>query len=294
MRRCLATGFLGWIVAVPAAAGGDRNLWEWMNVAPIVTLLEVRERDGGETLANVERVFHGQIEPRTTIALDVRGANRERAGGAPALSLREGGMYLALLEPAERRRNRDKGPLYRLVRGVDGVREIPAEGALAWIDAAARIAAIRALENDLLVWEALGSLLADPNPILMRTGLDAHAVFDRGDSSLFPSLVPLLSHPAPDVRAEAAAVSAICLRREPAAAGEDAGRDVVLRLIALARRDGDLAVRIAATRALAEVRDASVGQVLAEVAAEDPEQDVRFEAERLLVERASGGPRERD
>lgn len=294
MRRSLATGFLGLTLALPASAAGDRNLWEWMNVAPNVILLEALDQEGGETLALVERVFHGAIEVRSTIALDVRGANRERPGGARALALREGGVYLALLEPAGKRRDPAKKPLYRLVRGVDGVREIPGEGARAWIEAADRIAAIRGLENDLLVWEALGTLLADPNPILMRTGLDAHETFDRGDSALFPSLLPLLSHPAPDVRAEASAVSGICLRRDPASAGEDAGREVVLHLIALARRDPDPAVRIAATRSLAEVRDAAVRQVLEEVAAEDPEQNVRFEAERLLVDRASGGTRGRD
>lgn len=282
------------VVALPAGAADDRNLWEWMNVAPIVTLLEVREDDGGESFAEVERVFHGALEPRTTIALDVRGANRERPGGVPALSLREGGVYLALLEPARKRRAPEKKPLYRIVRGVNGVREIPGEGSLAWIEAAERIASIRGLENDLLVWEALGTLLADPNPILMRTGLDAHETFDRGDPALFPFLVPLLSHPAPDVRAEAAAVSGICLRRDPASAAEDSGREVVLRLIALARRDPDPAVRIAATRSLAEVRDPAVGRVLEEVASEDPEQNVRFEAERLLVGRQSGGSQGRD
>jgi hypothetical protein len=291
MRRRLAACFLGSIAALPAGAAEGRNLWEWMNVAPIVALLEVGEQDGGETLAEVERVFHGTIGARSTIALDVRRANRERPGGARALSLRKGGVYLALLEPSGKRRDPEKRPLYRLVRGVEGVREIPAEGAPAWIEAADRIAAIRALENDPLVWEALGALLAHPNPILMRTGLDAHETFGRGDSALFPSLLPLLSHPAPDVRAEASAVSGICLRRDPDSAGGDAGREIVLRLIALARRDPDSAVRIAATRSLAEVRDAAVGKVLEEVAADDPEQNVRFEAERLLVGRASGRSR---
>lgn len=285
---------LGLLFAVPANAAGDQNLWEWMNVAPIVALLEVREPDGRETLAEVERVFRGAIVVGSTIALDVRQANRERPGGASALSLRSGGVYVALLEPAGKRRDAEERPLFRLVRGVEGVREIPAEGAPAWIEAADRIAAIRALGNDLLVWDALGALLADPNPILMRTGLGAHEAFARGDSGLFPALLPLLSHPAPDVRAGASAVSGNCLRRDPSSSQEGAGREVVLRLIALCRRDPDPAVRIAATRSLAVVREPSVQRVLEEIATEDPEQTVRFEAKRLLLDRGSGGSRERD
>lgn len=276
---------MAWLVALPANAAGEQNLWEWMNVAPIVALLEVRGEDGRETLAEVEKAFRGPIGAGSMIALDVRGANRERPGGARALSLRMGGVYLALLEPAGKRRDPKEKPLYHLVRGVEGVREIPAEGASAWIEAADRIAAIRLLENDLLVWDALGAFLSDPNPILLRTGLDAHETFARGDAGLLPSVLPLLSHPAPDVRAGASAVSGICMRRDPASSEEGAGREAVLRLIALARRDPEPAVRIAATRSLAVVRDASVRRVLEEVAAKDPDQNVRFEAQRLLVDR---------
>ena len=56
-------------------------------------------------------------------------------------------------------------------------------------------------------------------------------------------------------------------------------------LVARARRDPDVDVRVAATRALDPVDDPTIDRILAEIAEADPDQDVRYAAERLLYER---------
>lgn len=293
MRRLLAMVVCASLAASSGARAQEQNLWEWMNVAPIVALLSIRDDGGRDTLAEVERVFRGELRAGDTVAIDLRAANRERPGGREALELLPGSSYLALLEPVRKKRDPERAPQFRIVRGVDGMRAMPPEGAPAWIAAAERVAAIRSLGSDVLVWEALGQLLSDPNPVLMRTALDAHVAFARGGGELFPSLLPLLDHPSPGVRAGASALSGICIGRDREAVREGTGREIVLRLIALARRDGDVAVRATATRSLAEVNDESTRIVLGEIAAQDPEQSVRFEAQRILFAEAPA-PRKPD
>lgn len=295
MKKARVASLVAFFLAVQSVSARDRNLWEWMNVAPIVAVVEIREASSREALVDVQGVLLGDVADASRIALDVRGANRERPEGVPALDIHTGATYLALLEPApKKRRDGDDPPRFRLVRGVEGLRELPAEGAPAWIAAASRVAEIRALRNDLLIWEALGALLSDANPILVRTALGAHVQFGRGGPGLFPSLLPLLSHPSPDVRIDAATVAGNCIRRDRAAASSGEGREVVLQLVAEARRDPEPSVRAAATRSLAEVGDEASLRVLREIAETDPEQSVRFEAERILYEANRGAPERHD
>ena len=56
-------------------------------------------------------------------------------------------------------------------------------------------------------------------------------------------------------------------------------------LVSRARRDAAVVVRIAATRALGGMHDANVQKVLEEIARDDPDQNVRYAAERLIYDR---------
>ncbi len=55
-------------------------------------------------------------------------------------------------------------------------------------------------------------------------------------------------------------------------------------LIGVARRDDTVEPRVAATRALAAFGVARVETVLDEIAATDPDQNVRYSAEKILLE----------
>lgn len=275
--------------ASEAASVEPADLWQWQNPASIVAVVEI-DADGprGTMLARAVRVFLGELDPRDRIALDVREANRERPAGVEALDVRDGRRYLALLEPADRQPRRLDFPLYRIVRGVEGIRSLPGEGSEAWIDALSRITAIRGLGRDELVWEGLGALLLDRNPLLVRTALEAHVSFERGGPEILPAVRELLRNARPDVRSLASSLAGICLRRADEARGEEAVRETTLALVAIARTDEVPEVRASAVRALGSRFDASTRRVLEEVADKDPEQEVRYEARRVLYERAHG------
>ena len=96
-------------------------------------------------------------------------------------------------------------------------------------------------------------------------------------------LEPLLDHPRSTIRERAADVMGLVFN--------DLGSEQVEgvaefqpALMALARRDPTVEVRIAATRALGAVRGTRTTAMLEEIAADDPEQVVRYHAQRLLLE----------
>ena len=62
--------------------------------------------------------------------------------------------------------------------------------------------------------------------------------------------------------------------------------EFVAALAGRARRDDEASVRREATAALASLRDSGIDETLRAIARDDPDQDVRFEAERSVFERA--------
>ena len=63
-----------------------------------------------------------------------------------------------------------------------------------------------------------------------------------------------------------------------------AGRQQQAELIGVARRDDTVESRVAATQALAAFGVARVETVLDEIAATDPDQNVRYSAQKILLE----------
>jgi HEAT repeat protein len=259
-----------------------RGLYEWMGLAPIVVAGDVLSDDGKFTQVIVRETIKGGTPPGTTLLIDVRGANRERDPGVKALSFDRTVGYLILLRGGPR--SSDSKPVFELVRGTQGVRPLPAEGRPATIDAARRLAALQERHDDELLWATLPGYLEDDNPVLVDATLDLFVKFRRGDATLVPVLEPLLDHPTPDVRER----SIVLLGRILARAGEAdiAERSVVIaELTSRARRDDDAKVRRTATVALAALPDHGVDETLKAIAKDDPDQDVRFEAERAVFER---------
>lgn len=283
VRALLAS--LSFLPGTTAIGATSVNLYDWMGLAPIVVAGRVVVDDQKHVEMQVLRTFRGNPENNSTIRIDVKKANRDRDFGMPALRLEKGKAYLALLEPAAIR-DRRRASHYDVVRGVLGVREVPVEGAPAFLDAAERLAQVQGLKEDSQAWHAFGQMLEDTNALLVETALGMFLKFRRGAPSLLPALHPLLDHPRPDLRAAAAAlIGQILERRSGPTRPEQA--DLVSDLIRRARRDPSIEVRVAATVSLGCVQDRAPLEVLHEIAREDPEQAVRYAAERVLYERRS-------
>jgi hypothetical protein len=280
---------IAWMLLAAGAAGAasSMNLHEWMGVAPIVVSATVSGGDGRFPLVTVAQVFRGELDVSTTLQVDLRLANRERGETRSPLRLEQGGTYLFLLERASDTPSEGR-TRHRLVRGVDGARPVPAEGARALLEAVATLARIQDRRDEFAAWNSFREMLEDPNPILLEIALDQHLKFRRGGVELVGYLRPLLDHPRPDLRRRAATLLGAVVERQQGKDLPDAD-GLRLELVGRARRDSSSEVREAAAVAVAAFDDPMAFQVLREIAREDPEQAVRYAAERLLYERGQPG-----
>lgn len=283
MRRTVEVLALACLAASVSRAAQDENLYEWMAVAPIVATVTIAAEDARFTEVRVEDVLRGSLESATSLLVDLRTANRDRRAGSERLDLTLGAAYLILLEPVTPRKPLPL-PLYAIVRGTSGARRLPEEGREAVVSAARRLAGIQEIPDDRLVWGALGDLLFDDRPLLIRSSLELHLKFHRGTEALLPRLEPLLDHPTPEIRAGACSLVGQVVARGASDPASMASPDLLRILIARARGDEAVPVRIAATRAVAAFRTATSQEALRAIADDDPVQDVRYEAERLLHE----------
>lgn len=286
MRRTLLACALSLTSGLPSGAAGEsQNLYEWSAVAPIVAAVEVVGEDGRYAVVRFDQVLRGVVDATTPARVDLKRANRDRDWDVDphALRLSPGGAWLLLLEPLP---EKDGSPeTFGLVRGVRGARELPAEGRPSILRALTRLVEVQDRKSDNFTWLSFSEFLEEAaDPILLENALDQFLKFQRGEPRLLASLEPLLEHPLPTLRARAARLTGEILRRHGAAGAAD---EAALRrtLFARARRDPAVEVRVAACAALEGFPDDGVQALLEEIAAGDPEQAVRYAAERLLYER---------
>jgi len=270
-------------LCVNVSLAATRNLFEWSAVAPVVVAAHSLGENGKFVEMRVERVFRGDIAQGTILHLDLKQANRTRNRNLSrrALHLDPGADFLLLLEPSQRS---GKRTTYSMVRGVDGARELPAEGTQAIFAALSRFIAIQDTKSDRMTWENLALLLDEPEPILLITALEQFKKFRRGEPELLLSLQPLLEHPDPEVREGAAQLVGQILGRQRDGEVIEEGA-LRVELVSRARRDPVVAVRIAATEALSRLNGQAVDEVLEQISDTDPDQAVRYMAEKLLHQR---------
>lgn len=279
-----ALGSAAYGVTEPPPAPRHFGLYDWMGPAPTVVAATVVVDDQKFVQVAVDRSIKGRLAAGSSLLVDLRGANRDREDGTKALALDTGRSYLLLLTPSKRRVH-EAHPLFDLVRGTRGARPVPPEGGAALVAAAERLGAIQQRESDRYLWASLPALLEDDNPYLVDAALELYVKFRREDAALVPRLEPLLSSPRPHDRERAIVLIGRVLARARPADLPD--RSVVIgTLTARARTDDDPAVRRAATAALAPLRDPGVEETLRTVARDDPDQDVRLEAEKALYTRS--------
>jgi HEAT repeat protein len=267
------------------------GLYEWMATAPTVIAATIVADDGRFVRAITTNPIKGGFAAGAFALVDVRQANRDREAGTPALDLVKGRAYALCLKPSARGKN-EPYPVFDLARGVRGARALPAEGSEATIAALARLAAVQERNNDDFLWASLPEFLQDDNPVLVDAALEMYVKFRRETAALLPVVAPLLEHPRPDVRSRAALLLGRILAR--AGATELPERpEVVAELTGRARRDDDVSVRRAATNALGDLPDPGVDETLRAIARDDPDQDVRFDAEKAIFERSQATAQKR-
>jgi len=287
----LALTAIAAIQAAPAATTVDdgRNLFDWSALAPVVVAGTCLGEDGRYFEFRIAQCLRGDAQPADVLNIDVREANRtrDRMLHPKPLRLDAGIDYVLLLERTGAA-GRDR---YRLVRGVTGARELPLEGREAYLEALREFIVIQDSGSEELKWQRLGGLLGGSNPILIQTSLEQFLKFRRGDAELLLTLLPLLDHPQPPLRAESAQLIGQIVERQRERGTLEDDEAVRAELIARATRDASVPVRVAATEALAAFPLELVDQVLVEIAETDPEQQVRYTAQlvRLARRRETGG-----
>jgi len=285
MRSVLIAALITAGAAWPLSASADpANYYEWIAVAPLVVTGDRAGEDGKFVEVLVRDVLRGETEPGATIRVNLRRANRDRDRllHRHATKLQEDESYVLLLRPTEERKSKAFGA-YDIVRGVDGVRALPAEGADAVLQALRMFVEIQQGGND-DSWVRLREMLEETSPILLRTSLELHLKFRRGDIDSLPTVRPLLEHPQHEVREAAARlIEQILSKYGPDAISEQ--ERLQNELASRARRDPVASVRIAAIGALDRLDGDSVQTILDEIADDDPDQTVRYTAEALSYER---------
>jgi hypothetical protein len=275
------------LVLVSGAVSGaeSHNLYEWLAVAEVVVVGENLGTHGKYAEFRIDRILRGPDVAMDRVRVNVRRANRDRNREVvrEPLKFEKGAAYVLLLERVATRKAAAP-PTFEFVRGARGAREVPAEGAPAYLEAVERFIGLQDRNDDRRTWRALQDMLEGTNPVLLQTALDLHLKFRRGENELLGSVRPLLDHPSDSMRERATLLVEQILGRNEGEALPEASA-LRTELIAMARRDPAVAVRVAATRALAALPGGDAGPILEEIADEDPDQEVRYEAERLLLER---------
>ena len=267
----------------PASRATPLNLYEWIALAPVIVAGKNRGTYGKYAEFTVQNVYRG--EAAGDIRVNVRRANRDRDRFLykDALRFEEGESYVLLLVRAATSDPNEK-PAFELIRGVRGAREVPPEGSGPFLEAIERFARLQDQRDDRVIWRNLAEMLEGTNPILVETALDQFLKFQRGEPRLLESLRPLLDHPDPELRERTARLIGQVLMRN----GEEPIPDVGTlqdELVARARRDDAITVRVASVHALDQLDSATVQEILKKIARDDPDQTVRYAAEKLIYDR---------
>jgi hypothetical protein len=283
--RTFVTILVGLCLFTVPVQGDDLNWLDWSAIAPEIVVAKILGKEGRSIVAVTETVLKGDRSAGDEFLIHLRTANRNRMSHEPILRLLHGETYLLLLESTGPGENY---PKYILSRGVRGARELPREGASGIVSAIEEFLAIHGLEDYDKVWERHEALLESTNPIVIEAMLSQFTKFRRGTTELIPTVMPLMSHPIPGIRAGSASLLGQILE-ETAGSAADVQPAVPGELIAMARGDNDIPARMAAIRAVAWIPGDGTQTVLEEISRKDPDQLVRYTAQKILLVKAEEG-----
>jgi hypothetical protein len=262
---------------------GELNYYEWTAVAPVVVGGTSLGENGRYIEFRADYVLRGPLEAGEMIRIDLKDANRNRRRSdyPHALKMPEASDFIVVLNSSHSTKSGERA--FRMARGVRSVRELPLEPREGLLEAIKMFVAIQDHKDDRMTWKLMGRMLEETNPLVVRIALEQMFKFRRGTLDELFSLRPLFDHPDPAIREQSARLAGqIIERNEAVDVPEEAA--LMAELIGVARRDDTVEPRVAATLALAAFGVERVETVLDEIAATDPDQNVRYSAEKILLE----------
>lgn len=276
-------------LAQGAGAAARLNLFQLTARADLV--VHVRVREGALKFAAVDIIetIKGTA-PTRRLRIAFRDFNWSRGGRDDPIVFPDGQEEILFLVPhAAAGRSKKNRDLFDLFQGPQGRITVPAEGAGPMLRALRRLAALASADPAAQL-DGLRDLLAGDDPRLIETSLEELARLRAADASLYPVLDRLLRSPSAAIRSRTLRLLSQAFSmggRDDGAGADDRARMALAGVIERARNDQDEAVRVEAVAAMAAwPARREVEPELRAIAAQDPAQAVRYEAERSLYRKS--------
>lgn len=250
-------------------------------------------------------VLRGDDVPKT-IRLAFRGANLERPLDTPPFDPIEGEEAIFVLRPWVDSEDEQPAPdLFMPAEGFGSRVPLPIEGRDALLQAVLAIVAFQDRPDHEESLKELLSWARGRNPLLVDVALDQAARFAYADREWVPTLLSHARDVAPSRRVAVAEALGVSLARgrfdpeprlepTPGVETDEPLQEARETLIRLARTDPSVAVRRAAVRWLGRSSVPDIKDILEAIGADDPSQEVRFDAAAALMRLADRERRERE
>lgn len=288
----VASAALSLCLAAPMVPGAEiptgtarLNLFQLTARADLV--VHVRVREGALKFASVEvlEAMKGS-PPAPRLRVAFRDFSRDRGLRIDPIVFPDGQEEILFLVPhAQAPRRKKDSDLFELLNAPQGRITVPAEGAGPILDAVRRLAALAAADPSSQL-DGLHRILGGENLYLIEASLDEIGRLRAAAPSLYPALLHLLQSPSAAIRARSLRLLGQAFAagdREGSAEAGDPARAALAGVIERARNDRDESVRVEAVMAIAAWPGRrEVESELRAIAAQDPAQAVRYEAEKAL------------
>jgi hypothetical protein len=178
---------------------------------------------------------------------------------------------------------------YVVLNAHRGVVAIPPEGGAAITAALKRFVKILSLRQYDLQAEALRALLRERNPFLVEAGLSEVERFRLGTDEEIEALLELIASPRDGFREGAVRLIGQIARRARSEERDLRRREEIFnRVAALAQGDSSSTARLEAVRTLGSIGGADAESLLRAVGRQDASQEVRYQAQIMLLEMSGG------
>ena len=286
--------------AAEARVRDGADLGKRLSAGPVVIRGKVVD-DSIKATVEIEKVYRAPGELPRRIEIAYRGVNASRRRGMPRFEVVSGEEAVFVLERwTDYYGELGDEDLYRPAWDYRSRIPIPPEGRQAMLEAVDALVEFKDSEGRERAEEELRSWLGGRNPWLIEAALAHVAVYGPPDGSWTRALVEHAQSPDPERRRLALVAMGLGLSRGRLgdSEGTDGSQGLETRqdaldqrelcrraLIQAARTDAEPEVRRTAVRALGRSGLEDVRSVLEVIASSDENQEVRYEAETLLLER---------